>query len=208
MHANKDQLVGVRGIAFDAFGTTLTGAPMASFLPWHRDLPAAERRAWREAWMRGEVGPVELAQAGDAAAAHPPAVLAHRLRAGLADVAAYPDVPDVLEALQARGYRMVTISNLVEPFGEALAQRLGQWMEGFVLSYEHGALKPDQSLFRAAAEILDLPPRQVVVVGDSVAADVRGAQSVGMPSILVDRRGEQPDSIATLEPLLDCLPGL
>lgn len=201
-----DPFLGIKALAFDAFGTTCCGSSLASFLPWHKTLPASEQLRIQNAWMRGEIGPSDLVTMGDTRSAPPTAELEQQLRADFDRVLLYPDVAPVLEDLHGRGYRMVTISNLVAPFGEVLKQRLGAWMVGFALSYEVGSLKPDQRMFQAAAKLLELPPNNILVVGDSDSCDIRAARSLGMPSVLVDRHGRSADAISMLKPLLDRLP--
>jgi 4-nitrophenyl phosphatase len=44
--------------------------------------------------------------------------------------------------------------------------------------------KPQPPLFRLALRQLDLPPRVVAMVGDSVPSDIRGGRAVGMPTVL------------------------
>lgn len=131
---------------------------------------------------------------GDTRSAAPVEVLEHQLRADFEKVSLYPDVAPVLDQLHKRGYRMVTISNLVAPFGEVLEQRLGPWMTG-------------QRLFKAAAKLLGVQPHNVLVVGDSELYDIRGAQSLDMSSVLVDRLERGGDTLSTLRPLLMWLPG-
>ena len=46
--------------------------------------------------------------------------------------------------------------------------------------------KPDPAAYRRACAILGLPPEQVVCVVDQVFRDIRGANSAGLDSILVD----------------------
>lgn len=155
--------------------------------------------------MAGEIGPAELIDCGDRRQAPPRDVLGRALEAGLDEVHAYPDVPPVIKALSRRGYRLVTASNLVAPFGRALERELGAWMDGFALSYEVGALKPDRRMFEAATRHLDMSADQILVVGDSVTDDIEGAHALGMASIQVDRSGKAANAIASLEPLLSLL---
>lgn len=63
--------------------------------------------------------------------------------------------------------------------------------------------KPDPRLFHAAVADLDLPPDQVLMVGDDVAGDVDGARAAGLGACLVrsgkyrkgdERRAEHPGS--------------
>ena len=201
----RSDLSRIRGIVFDAFGTTCRGGPLSKFVPWHESLPRAARQRLLDRWMAGEIGPAELIASGDRRQAPPLDVMARALEVGLDEVHAYPDVPPVLQALSRRGYRLVTASNLVAPFGHALERELGAWMDGFALSYEVGALKPNRRMFEAAAGHLQMAADQILVVGDSVADDVEGAHALGMASIQVDRSGTVAYTIASLEPLLSLL---
>jgi phospholysine phosphohistidine inorganic pyrophosphate phosphatase len=45
--------------------------------------------------------------------------------------------------------------------------------------------KPDPSFYAAAVEALDVPPEDVVMVGDDVVTDVGGAQAAGLAGVLV-----------------------
>jgi len=75
------------------------------------------------------------------------------------------------------------------------------WMAGdgisldvapFVAALEHATGrrplvfgKPDANFFQAAAEKLGLPPQEVLMVGDDIEADVRGAMAAGLQGALV-----------------------
>ncbi len=52
--------------------------------------------------------------------------------------------------------------------------------------------KPDARLFHAAIADLDLPPEQVLMVGDDVSGDVDGARAAGLTACLV-RTGKYQD---------------
>ena len=56
-----------------------------------------------------------------------------------------------------------------------------------VSSSDHGLMKPHPSIFTAALHLLDVPPADAVMVGDSVRQDVEGALGVGMRAILLNR---------------------
>lgn len=70
---------------------------MASFLTWHRSLPAGKRRAIRNAWMRGEIGPDELVAVGDTQSAPSASVLEQRLWAAFDKVRCHADVAETLD---------------------------------------------------------------------------------------------------------------
>jgi len=56
-----------------------------------------------------------------------------------------------------------------------------------VSAREHGAAKPDPSIFLAACRRLSLPPAQVLHVGDDPWLDVAGAAAAGMRSCWINR---------------------
>ncbi|WP_350281716.1 HAD family hydrolase [Kribbella sp. HUAS MG21] len=49
--------------------------------------------------------------------------------------------------------------------------------------------KPDPRAFAHALQRLDAAPHDVMMVGDSLTNDVRGARAVGIDAVLVDRSG-------------------
>jgi putative hydrolase of the HAD superfamily len=59
---------------------------------------------------------------------------------------------------------------------------------GFTLSSRmHGRMKPCPTIFAAALEQARAEPADGVLVGDSLDADVAGAQAAGLRGILLDR---------------------
>ena len=67
---------------------------------------------------------------------------------------------------------------------------------------EHGAAKPDASIFLAACERLGCAPAEVLHIGDDPELDVLGAHRAGLRTVWINRRDEtwahadQPDFIA------------
>ncbi len=56
-----------------------------------------------------------------------------------------------------------------------------------------GALKPRPEIYAAAVAAAAAPAERVLHVGDSSHLDVSGAQSIGMPTVLVGRESKRPD---------------
>lgn len=136
----------------------------------------------------------------------------------IATSAVYPEVGEVLPALERRGYRLALISNADDddPVIRALFRaEMPVSFEVVVTSQGVGAYKPDTSIFEHALQGLGLGPEEVVLVGDSPASDVMGARRVGMPAIWINRREiDFPDGYPTpdariwdLRGLLTLLPG-
>lgn len=55
--------------------------------------------------------------------------------------------------------------------------------------------KPDAAVFRQAAQRLGVPPGEVVMVGDDVLGDVRGAQAAGLRGVLVRTGKYRPEDL-------------
>jgi putative hydrolase of the HAD superfamily len=124
----------------------------------------------------------------------------------------YDDVAETLRQLQARDVRVGLISNAnrsLDTFQSHFA--LHGLIAGWVSSSDHGYMKPHPSIFHAALALLDVTADEAVMVGDSLAHDVRGAEQAGMRGILLDRAGTVPvssevtviRSLADLPALLD-----
>lgn len=68
------------------------------------------------------------------------------------------------------------------------------------VSAEFGCNKPDPSIFRAAAACLGVPCEHILFVGDNPAADICGAQAVGMQTAWLHCGATWPDSISDVTP--------
>jgi len=100
----------------------------------------------------------------------------------------YPDTIETLKQLKAQEYRLGLYSNATD---DALIQRLVNqskirpWLSPTFSSAGCGWRKPKPDGFALIAARWGLSTEQIVVVGDTLDADVLGAQNAGMPSILV-----------------------
>ncbi len=100
----------------------------------------------------------------------------------------YPEAPDVLRELRARGARLVVVSNWDVSLHDALADTgLAPLVDGALSSAEVGARKPDPLIFHRALELAGVAPSEAIHVGDTPEADVEGALAAGIEPILVDR---------------------
>lgn len=125
----------------------------------------------------------------------------------------YGDTVAALETLAASGTRVGLISNshrCLTSFQEHFA--LTGLFAGAVSSLNHGMMKPHASIFNAAMRLLDVGPRESVMVGDSLRQDVRGALNAGMRAVLLHRQDEEHPEAAQLTaegvPIIRSLDGL
>lgn len=103
----------------------------------------------------------------------------------------YPEVVEVLTALQGHGYRLGIVSNWSWNLRQRVAQvELERFFEVLWASAYAGCSKPHPGIFCQALDRLPppaVPPNQVLYVGDSYGHDVVGARNAGMHPVLVDR---------------------
>ena len=110
----------------------------------------------------------------------------------------------LLDSLRDRGLKTGLVSNAFDPgwllHNDLERMGLGDRLDVAVFSSEVGRRKPDESIFRAALEQLDVAPGDALFVGDRRYEDVRGAKQMGMTTVQAlwfraddDERGFDPD---------------
>ncbi|MEX1255224.1 MAG: HAD family hydrolase [Dehalococcoidia bacterium] len=99
----------------------------------------------------------------------------------------FHDALHMLETLQQRGYRLGSVTN--RTFGgprfleEVDELGLADYFEVISISCDLGYMKPRAEIFEHALDALAIEPQEVVMVGDSLKADVGGAQALGMTAV-------------------------
>lgn len=108
----------------------------------------------------------------------------------------FPDAVPTLRALQNAGYRLGIISNWSWNLPD-LCDGLGltPYFAHIVTSARVGASKPHRAIFAYALDRFDVAPHEAVQIGDSISADIAGAEAVGMRGILLDRNGTPASSV-------------
>jgi HAD superfamily hydrolase (TIGR01509 family) len=102
-----------------------------------------------------------------------------------------PEAIAVLRTLSDRGMRLGMLSNAThEPLIQRLVDRLGfrPWLDPALSSASTGIRKPDPAAFATHLDAWDLSPASVVMVGDTLEADIRGARQAGMRSVWLRSR--------------------
>ena len=106
-----------------------------------------------------------------------------------------PDVVPALEALRARGLRLVVVSNAN---GTLLAhmERIGmtQRFDWILDSADEGVEKPDPRFFEIALARSGSRKETTIHVGDLYYVDVVGARSAGLRGVLLDEANLRPDA--------------
>ncbi len=98
----------------------------------------------------------------------------------------FEDTLSTLVALQQRGYRLGIVTNRIHggpPFQQDLhTLGLDRFFrpEAIAVSSDLGLRKPHPGMFLHALKGLDARPEETLMVGDSLAADIIGAQGLGI----------------------------
>jgi len=104
---------------------------------------------------------------------------------------AYPEAIPVLRTLSSHGLRLGMFSNAThDPLIQRLVDRLGYrpWLDPALSSASTGIRKPDPAAFAPILDAWALPPEAVVMVGDTLEADILGARRAGMRAIWLRSR--------------------
>jgi HAD superfamily hydrolase (TIGR01509 family) len=212
----------IRAVLFD-WGDTLFHAPDAAQVlvegAYERgvriDLETA-RRMWGDLWTKGKE-PDEIAKGRDLSPEAHREVWTALFRS--ADVVApglaetlyervmepiewlpYPDTAPTLRALKAAGRKVGVVSNVAKRLRPAFERHgMAECVDAFVLSYEHGAQKPEPRLFERACVLLGVEPADALMVGDHPLTD-GGAASAGLTVLILP--GVSPGSVRGLDRVL------
>lgn len=83
-----------------------------------------------------------------------------------------------IEEMRNAGLPVIVVSNNKD-------SRIKRAVENFELDYVARAMKPLTKGFKEAQEKLNLKPEEMVMVGDQIMTDIRGANAAGIRNILV-----------------------
>jgi putative hydrolase of the HAD superfamily len=102
----------------------------------------------------------------------------------------FPECHEVLHTLQQRGYIMGVISNWDIRLLDILqGLDLMQYFQHVSISAVVGWEKPHAEIFRHATTAVAVAPERALHVGDSLQADVLGAQRAGLQPLWLQREG-------------------
>jgi len=106
------------------------------------------------------------------------------------------DAISTLEKLKSRGYRLGLISNTSDDLNvQGIVDRwaLRPFFETILTSAALGIRKPDAHIFQIALDRFRVQPESAAMVGDTLEADVLGANQSGIYSIWITRRVHLPE---------------
>lgn len=105
------------------------------------------------------------------------------------------DTLSTLDTLTKDGYRLGLVSNAADdPDVQTLVDKAGirPYFDLILTSAAQGIRKPDPRVFSPLFEAWGFAPEQIAMVGDTLGADILGAQNAGLFSIWITRRASTP----------------
>jgi len=105
------------------------------------------------------------------------------------------DLLPALESLTLHGYRIGLLSNAGDDRDVQKLVDKGKirpYLEYVLTSAAGGIRKPDSRIFELAINMFGLEPGEVAMVGDTLNADILGANQIGVYSIWITRRADTP----------------
>lgn len=108
-----------------------------------------------------------------------------------------PGAAETLRAVKARGYPLGLVADgPIGTFTNVFGQyHLLELFDVLAISEAVGAEKPDARMFRCALEMLRIPQehyRQVLMIGNYLERDIKGANALGLVSIWLDWAPRRP----------------
>jgi 2-haloacid dehalogenase len=111
----------------------------------------------------------------------------------------FPDVPDGLRELRARGWKLAMLSNSDRDLIEASIQAIGVPFELAIVAGEIGSYKPGHRHWEEFFDQTGADRAGYVHVAQSHFHDIVPASELGLPSIWINRLGETGDPPPTRE---------
>ena len=107
----------------------------------------------------------------------------------------YTEVFPVLSELKKKGHRIFVLSNTSKVFYDLLEEQLSpikELLDGFVLSCDIKAIKPDLAMFKEILDKYQLDPTNCVFL-DDIEINTIAAQKLGIKSYQVMKRSDVVD---------------
>ncbi|AVW93754.1 HAD family hydrolase [Vibrio parahaemolyticus] len=102
----------------------------------------------------------------------------------------FPGVKEMLTDLR-KHYKLVVITNgpIFSQHPKLKATQMDEWVDHIIVGGEEPEEKPAASIFQKALNLVDVKPEETLHIGDSLAADIAGANNMGILSVWVNATG-------------------
>ncbi|HCM0912942.1 HAD family hydrolase [Vibrio parahaemolyticus] len=102
----------------------------------------------------------------------------------------FPGVKEMLTDLR-KHYKLVVITNgpIFSQHPKLKATQMDEWVDHIIVGGEEPEEKPAASIFQKALNLVDVKPEEALHIGDSLSADIAGANNMGILSVWVNATG-------------------
>lgn len=115
----------------------------------------------------------------------------------------HPQIFPMLNALKAKEIKIGLITNCFSEEAALIRKSpLFPFFDAPCLSYEAGIRKPDPAIYHRCMELLDVPGKNCLYVGDGGSNELEAAKALGMQAVQATwyRKSEYENRIATIRP--------
>lgn len=198
----------IKAVAFDVFGTLVNiSRPTRPFRKLVRLLHEAGRQRQRDDGIRAMSNAIDLRQAaslfGGRISEEDLNALEAELREEIHSITLFDDAAPTLLALRARGIKVALCSNLAAPYGPPVLDLLPIQPDFCAWSYEAGAVKPQPEIYRYLCEGIACQPDEVLMIGDTIEADMVGPRKFGIHGYHLDRHAASSSAAESVRTLSD-----
>lgn len=200
----------IKAVAFDVFGTLVNiDRPTRPFRKLVRLLHEAGRPRQRDDGIRAMSSAIDLRQAarlfGGMIGEDALSALEAELREEIESITLFRDAAPTLLALKARGIKVALCSNLAAPYGPPVLDLLPFQPDFCAWSYEAGTVKPQPEIYQYLCDGIACQPDEVLMIGDTIEADMIGPRKFGMHGYHLDRHAATSNSAESVRSLSDVL---
>ncbi|WP_034683889.1 HAD family hydrolase [Acinetobacter sp. 1294596] len=183
-------------IVFDAFGTLVkigtSRSPYRKLMKWLKDNGRKPSTKDANVIMSN---PVDIAQLAMLFGENIPPQLLHEINDDLlfelSTIELYKDTTSTLQILKEHEFKIALCSNLAMPYGEQLKKLLPNVFDALFLSYEIGAIKPEDNIYEVIKSHFSCEMSEILFIGDHPILDVEKPISLGMDARLIQRHKKQ-----------------
>lgn len=183
-------------IIFDAFGTLVkigtSRSPYRKLMKWLKD--NGRKPSTKDASVIMS-NPVDIAQLAMLFGENIPTQLLHEINDDLlfelSTIELYKDTTSTLQILKEHGFKIALCSNVAMPYGEQLKKLLPNVFDALFLSYEIGAIKPEDNIYEVIKTHFSCEMSEMLFIGDHPVLDVEKPISLGMDARLIQRHNKQ-----------------
>lgn len=200
----------IKAVAFDVFGTLVRiERPTRPFRKLVRLLHEAGRRRQSDDGVRAMSNVLDLRQAaslfGGIISEEDLCALEAELHEEIQSISLFDDAIPTMAALKDQGIKVALCSNLAAPYGPPVLKLLPVQPDFCAWSYEASAVKPQPEIYQYLCDGIGCQPDEILMVGDTVEADMVGPRKFGIHGYHLNRQESTPASSDSLRSLSDVL---